>query len=75
MKAKRFWVLIALLVIFSSTKNGTASFRVGDVLDLEATYKIACFICKFKGKVGFSPAYDPEIYLRAQFMEKIRGIE
>jgi dihydroorotate dehydrogenase (fumarate) len=30
---------------------------------------------EFKGKVGFSPEYDPEVYLRAQFMEKIRGIE
>ena len=30
---------------------------------------------EFKGKVGFSPDYDPEVYLRAQFMEKIRGIE
>ena len=29
----------------------------------------------FKGRVGFSPEYDPDIYLRAQFMEKIRGIE
>ena len=29
----------------------------------------------FKGRVGFSPEYDPEVYLRAQFMEKIRGIE
>jgi hypothetical protein len=29
----------------------------------------------FKGRVGFSPDYDPEVYLRAQFMEKIRGIE
>jgi dihydroorotate dehydrogenase (fumarate) len=29
----------------------------------------------FKGRVGFSPEYNPEVYLRAQFMEKIRGIE
>jgi dihydroorotate dehydrogenase (fumarate) len=32
-------------------------------------------IDEFKGKVGFSPNYDPELYLRAQFMEKIRDIE
>ena len=30
---------------------------------------------EFIGKVGFSPDYDPEVYLRAQFMEKIRGVE
>ena len=30
---------------------------------------------EFKGRVRFSPEYDPEVYLRAQFMEKIRGIE
>jgi dihydroorotate dehydrogenase (fumarate) len=29
----------------------------------------------FKGRVRFSPDYNPEVYLRAQFMEKIRGIE
>jgi len=29
----------------------------------------------FKGRVSFSPDYNPEVYLRAQFMEKIRGIE
>lgn len=30
---------------------------------------------EFKGKVGFSPEYEPDVYLRAQFMEKIRGFE
>jgi dihydroorotate dehydrogenase (fumarate) len=32
-------------------------------------------ITDFKGRVGFSPEYTPEVYLRAQFMEKVRGIE
>jgi dihydroorotate dehydrogenase (fumarate) len=32
-------------------------------------------ISQFKGRLAFTPEYYPEIYLRAQFMEKIRGIE
>ena len=37
-------------------------------------YKINS-IGDFRGKVGFAPEFDPEMYLRAQFMEKIRDIE
>jgi dihydroorotate dehydrogenase (fumarate) len=37
-------------------------------------YKINT-IADFKGKVGFAPEFEPEMYLRAQFMEKIRDIE
>jgi len=29
----------------------------------------------FRGKVGFTPEFEPGMYLRAQFMEKIRDIE
>ena len=30
---------------------------------------------QFKGRLSFSPDFNPELYLRAQFMEKIRGVE
>jgi len=32
-------------------------------------------ITQFKGRLSFSPNFNPELYLRAQFMEKIRDIE
>ncbi len=46
----------------------------GEITQWMATYHLER-IEDFKGRVGFSPEYDPEVYLRAQFMEKIRGIE
>ena len=30
---------------------------------------------QFKGRLSFSPDFNPELYLRAQFMETIRGVE
>ena len=45
-----------------------------EILKWMSTYQLEK-IEEFTGKVSFSPEYDPEIYLRAQFMEKIRGIE
>ena len=32
-------------------------------------------VADFKGKVHFAPDFNAEMYLRAQFMEKIRGVE
>ncbi len=52
--------------------------KIPELLDqIEAwmtRYKINT-IGEFRGKVGFAPEFDPEMYLRAQFMEKIRDIE
>ena len=45
-----------------------------EITEWMTTYKLEK-IEDFKGRVGFSPDFDPEVYLRAQFMEKIRGIE
>ncbi|TFG99340.1 MAG: dihydroorotate dehydrogenase-like protein, partial [Calditrichales bacterium] len=76
--------IIKLLLAGTSTvqlasalyKNGLG--LIGEMLnDIEAwmrTYNLET-IEDFKGRVGFAPEYDPEVYLRAQFMEKIRGIE
>jgi dihydroorotate dehydrogenase (fumarate) len=76
--------MIKLLLAGASTvqlastlyRNGLS--KIGEMLsELEewmTKYQLDT-IGAFKGKVGFSPAYDPEIYLRAQFMEKIRGVE
>jgi dihydroorotate dehydrogenase (fumarate) len=47
---------------------------LSEISDWMKTYHLET-IDEFKGRVGFTPDYDPEIYLRAQFMEKIRGIE
>jgi dihydroorotate dehydrogenase (fumarate) len=32
-------------------------------------------IDQIKGRLSFTPNFDPEMYFRAQFMEKIRGVE
>jgi dihydroorotate dehydrogenase (fumarate) len=68
----------ASTVQLASTLYRNGLSKIGEMIsELEAwmaKYKLDS-IGAFKGKVGFSPAYDPEIYLRAQFMEKIRGVE
>jgi dihydroorotate dehydrogenase (fumarate) len=76
--------IIKLLLAGASTvqlasvlyKNGLDIINkmVKEINDWMTTYHLEK-IEDFKGKVGFSPDYDPEVYLRAQFMEKIRGIE
>lgn len=76
--------IIKLLLAGASTvqlasvlyKNGLSiiSEMVSEIEGWMQTYHLES-IDEFKGKVGFSPEYDPEVYLRAQFMEKIRGIE
>jgi dihydroorotate dehydrogenase (fumarate) len=57
-------------------KNGIK--KIGALLEAidswMAKYKLKN-VQDFKGNVGFSPNYDAEVYLRAQFMEKIRDIE
>jgi dihydroorotate dehydrogenase (fumarate) len=47
---------------------------ISEIEDWMVKYKLE-EVSQFRGRVGFSPQYDPEVYLRAQFMEKIRGIE
>jgi len=57
-------------------KNGLGA--IGEMLDEISTWMKTYHleeIHEFKGRVGFSPDYEPEVYLRSQFMEKIRGIE
>jgi len=76
--------IIKLLLAGASTvqlasvlyKNGLSiiSEMLSGITSWMQTYHLDS-IDAFKGKVGFSPEYDPEVYLRAQFMEKIRGIE
>jgi dihydroorotate dehydrogenase (fumarate) len=76
--------MIKLLLAGASTvqlastlyRNGLSKIKemLASLEDWMTKYKLNR-IDEFKGKVGFSPEYDPEIYLRAQFMEKIRGIE
>lgn len=57
-------------------KNGLS--RISELLnDIEAwmvKYKMEN-LEQLKGRLSFSPNFDPEIYFRAQFMEKIRGVE
>ncbi len=57
-------------------KNGLdhISKMVTEIEKWMTTYQLDT-VDDFKGKVGFSPEYDPEVYLRAQFMEKVRGVE
>jgi dihydroorotate dehydrogenase (fumarate) len=76
--------IIKLLLAGSSTvqlasvlyKNGLGVIKkmLDEISQWMDTYHLNS-IEDFKGRVGFSPEYDPEVYLRAQFMEKIRGIE
>ena len=76
--------IIKLLLAGASTvqlasvlyKNGVGviSKMLGEISEWMSKYDLEN-IDDFKGRVGFSPEYDPEVYLRAQFMEKIRGIE
>jgi dihydroorotate dehydrogenase (fumarate) len=76
--------IIKLLLAGASTvqlasvlyKNGLKMIKklLDDISQWMSTYNLEN-IEDFKGRVGFSPEYDPEVYLRAQFMEKIRGIE
>ena len=57
-------------------KNGLGAIK--EMLDEISTWMSTYHLDEmheFKGRVGFSPDYEPEVYLRAQFMEKIRGIE
>jgi len=76
--------IIKLLLAGTSTvqlasvlyKKGLSVIKemVNEITQWMTTYHLEN-IDDFKGRVGFSPEYDPEVYLRAQFMEKIRGIE
>jgi len=57
-------------------KNGLK--KIGDLLEEINNWMVKYnlqSIQDFKGNVGFSPHFDAEVYLRAQFMEKIRDIE
>jgi len=76
--------IIKLLLAGASTvqlasvlyKNGMEVINkmIDEITQWMQTYHLET-IDDFKGRVGFSPEYDPEVYIRAQFMEKIRGIE
>jgi dihydroorotate dehydrogenase (fumarate) len=76
--------IIKLLLAGASTvqlasvlyKNGLDIIQkmINEITEWMTTYHLET-VEDFKGRVGFSPEYDPEVYLRAQFMEKIRGIE
>ena len=57
-------------------KNGLKKISelLSEIETWMSRYKINS-IADFRGKVGFAPEFEPEMYLRAQFMEKIRDIE
>ena len=57
-------------------RNGLGKIReiLGEIDIWMEEYKIQN-MDQFKGKLSFSPNFDPEMYLRAQFMERIRDIE
>jgi dihydroorotate dehydrogenase (fumarate) len=76
--------IIKLILVGASTvqlasvlyKHGLEIIQkmLSEMTDWMRTYQLET-IEEFKGRMGFAPDSDPEIYLRAQFMEKIRGIE
>ena len=76
-------IIKLLLAGASSVQLASVLYKKGLPVIKEMVNEITQWMAKyhleniddFKGRVGFSPEYDPEVYLRAQFMEKIRGIE